>query len=167
MRDEISSFKTRYRSDKIVRQEALQAIRDTWDVGVFDDDDAIDPWGFEEEYEFEEEWQDYVRREEYLKKRLKNKVVLDVHFFDEDGVYYTQTYVAGNIAVEPTTRTYDENFFNKDGFYCDVDEETGNVFVTENKTNPYGFDQNGFYHDPDGKVVSIYDKEGYDFIFPV
>lgn len=162
MRDEISYFKTRYRSDKIVRQEALQAIRDTWDVGVFDDDDAIDPWVFEEEYEFEEEWQDYVRREEYLKKRLKDKVVLDVHFFDEDGVYYTQTYVAGNIAVEPTTRTYDENFFNKDGFYCDVDEETGNVFVTENKINPYGFDQNGFYHDPDGKVVSIYDKEGYD-----
>ena len=69
MRDEISYFKTRYRSDKLVRQEALQAIRDTWDVGVFDDDDAIDPWVFEEEYEFEEEWQDYVRREEYLKKQ--------------------------------------------------------------------------------------------------
>ena len=160
MRDEISSSGTRYRSDRVVRQDALQAIRDTWNAG--ETDDLLDPWEFKEECEFEEEWQEYVRREEYLTKRLRKKVILDTHFFDEDGIYYTQTRVSGNIAVEPSTRTYDDNFFNKDGFYCEIDEDTGEVFVTENKINPYGFDQNGFYHDPDSDIVSMYDKDGYD-----
>lgn len=167
--DNIRKNNDRYRKNYApARLEAAQLIRDTWDIRdrePLDEDGLylIEGWEFDDEWNEERRWQDYIRREEIFLKKLKKEVILDMHGFDSEGIYYNRMSVSGEFVAEPTGNEYDRYFFDKEGMYCIVDEKTGKVEHTTSNVDPRGFDQNGFFHNPEtGECNSIYDNFGYD-----
>ena len=159
----------RYRQNYApARLEVAQLIRDTWntsDTEVYDEDgnQLIEPWELDDKWINEKKWQDYLRREEILSKKIKKEVELDMHNFDSEGTYYNIMSISGNEIADPTGNEYDNHFFDKDGFYCIVNNKTGKVYHTSKKIDTRGFDQNGFFHNPEtGECNSLYDNSGYD-----
>ena len=168
--DNIRSNQLRYRKKEApARLEAAQLIRDTWmtrDKDIYDDDGEllVDPWEIDTiGWRNDKKWNDYVQREELLKRKIKKSVELDGHGFDSEGIFYNIYTLAGQEIAEPTLFEYDKHHFDKDGFYWIVDDETGMAFPTDRKYDDNGFDQNGFYCDPEkGPQYTLYNPEGYD-----
>ena len=168
--DNIRTNRLRYRKEYApARLEAAQYIRDTWhayddEIRGRDGEVLVGAWEFERsEWRYEKMWQEYMKAEETISKRLKKEVELDEHGFDDDGIYYSRYQISGQDVAEATMLEYDPNHFDKEGYYWYVDEDTGEAFCTGRTRDDRGFDQNGFYHNEDNSnPPTLYDPSGYD-----